>query len=54
MKHNEKTVLHIGAHVASQAIAASLTKDRDDSTRTGGVVIAIVVGLLLNALIASL
>lgn len=54
MKQNEKVVMHVGAHIASQAIAASLTKNRNDSMKTAGVVIAIVVGVLINILIRSL
>jgi tetrahydromethanopterin S-methyltransferase subunit G len=47
-------VLHVGAHLVSQSIAAAITKDSDDRGKLWGVVVALIVGLVLNLLISSL
>ncbi len=53
MSKNEKVVLHVGAHLVTQGIAVSLTKDRDDNSKKAGMGIALMVGLILNLIIAT-
>lgn len=54
MSKNEKVVLHVGAHIVTQGLAASLTKDHDANIKAWAVVIALVVGIVLNLIIAKL
>ena len=53
MSKNEKVVLHVGAHLVTQGIAGSLTKDWDDNSKKAGMGIALMVGLILNLIIAT-
>ena len=54
MKKDDKAILHVGAHLASQGIAAAMTKDCDDNDKSAGFVVALIVGLVLNLLISNL
>ena len=54
MKKADKAVLHVGAHLVSQGIAAAITKDRGDSDKAFGAVIALIVGLVLNLIVSGL
>ncbi len=54
MNENKKTVLHAGAHLLTQRIAGSITKDSDDNGKMAGIIIAFLVGLVLNWFITSL
>ena len=53
MSKNEKVVLHVGAHLVTQGLAGSLTKDWDDNSKKAGMGIALMVGLILNLIIAT-
>lgn len=54
MKKDDKAVLHVGAHLVSQGIAAAMTKDGDDSDKAVGAAVALIVGLVLNLIISGL
>ena len=54
MKKDEKAVLHVGAHLVSQGIAAAITKDGDNCDKAVGAAVALIVGLVLNLLISGL
>ena len=54
MKKDDKVILHIGAHLASQGIAAAITKDGDDNDKAVGFAIALIVGLVFSLLISNL
>lgn len=54
MKKDDKAILHVGVHLASQGIAAAMTKDGDDNYKAAGVVVALIVGLVLNLFISNL
>jgi hypothetical protein len=54
VKNDDKVVLHVGAHLVSQGIAAAITKAGDDNDKAVGAAVALIVGLVLNLLISSL
>ena len=54
MSKDGKVVLHGVAHIAAQAVASTITQNHDDAGKKRGMVIAIVVGLFLNYLIAQI
>jgi hypothetical protein len=54
VKKDDKAVLHVGAHLVSQGIAAAMTKDGDDSDKAVGAAVALIVGLVLNLIISGL